>query len=133
MSVEDEKHLDLLAIFHYVVGGLAGVFSFMPFMHVFMGIAFLTGQFDDGSASPPPPFVGWMMIIMGTVFILGGWTLAILILINGRKIQKRRNRMFCMVVAGIECVMMPFGTVLGVFTLVVLCKDSVKAIFAQSA
>jgi hypothetical protein len=31
--------------------------------------------------------------------------------------------------AGIECVFMPFGTVLGVFTLVVLTRPSVKPLF----
>jgi hypothetical protein len=34
------------------------------------------------------------------------------------------------VVAGIECIVMPFGTVLGVFTLVVLSRESVKTLFA---
>ena len=27
---EDEKHLDLLAIFHYIVGGLTGLFACFP-------------------------------------------------------------------------------------------------------
>ncbi|HLA84602.1 MAG TPA: hypothetical protein VJL29_07390 [Thermoguttaceae bacterium] len=27
---EDEKYLDLLAIFHYVVGGLTGLFACFP-------------------------------------------------------------------------------------------------------
>jgi hypothetical protein len=42
-----------------------------------------------------------------------------------------KNRMYCMVVAGIECIFMPFGTILGVFTLITLTKDSVKGIFAE--
>ena len=37
--------------------------------------------------------------------------------------------LFCIVVAGVECMIMPFGTVLGVFTLIMLMKDSVKALF----
>jgi len=36
-----------------------------------------------------------------------------------------------MALARIECVFMPFGTILGVFTLIALNKDSVKAIFAE--
>ena len=31
--------------------------------------------------------------------------------------------------AGVECLFMPVGTVLGVFTIIVLVRDSVKAIF----
>jgi hypothetical protein len=34
-----------------------------------------------------------------------------------------------MAMAGIECVFMPFGTVLGVFTIIVLVREDVKAMF----
>jgi hypothetical protein len=39
---------------------------------------------------------------------------------------KRKFRMFSLVVAGLDCVQIPFGTVLGVFTLVILLRDSVR-------
>jgi hypothetical protein len=32
--------------------------------------------------------------------------------------------------AAVECLFMPFGTVLGIFTIVVLNRDSVKPLFA---
>ena len=31
---------------------------------------------------------------------------------------------------GVECLFMPFGTVLGVFTIVVLCREPVKQLFS---
>jgi hypothetical protein len=34
-----------------------------------------------------------------------------------------------MVIAAIQCAFTPFGTVLGVFTLIVLVRPSVKALF----
>lgn len=107
-----------------------GLFSCLPLFHVAMGIAMLTGSFFGEVASvPPPAIMGWMFLIMGTFFVLGGWACAVCILIAGRKLRRRRNRTFCLVVAGIECIFMPFGTVLGVFTLVQLSKDSVRALF----
>ena len=128
---EDIEHLDLLAMFHYIVAGITALFACMPFMHLFMGLAMVSGKFfEDSNGSAPPPIFGWMFIIMGAVFIVLGWSLAVAIFIAGRKLKKRENRMFCMVVAGIECIFMPFGTILGVFTLITLNKDSVKAIFA---
>ena len=33
--------------------------------------------------------------------------------------------------AGIECIFMPVGTVLGVFTIIVLVRNSVKALFGM--
>lgn len=128
MNDEDAKQLDLLAIFHYVVGGIMALFSCMPFMHVFMGLAIVSGKFfDSADASPPPDAAfGWIFVIMGSIFILLGWVISICIIVAGRKLKQRKSRMYCMVVAGIECMFMPFGTVLGVFTLIVLNKDSIK-------
>jgi hypothetical protein len=70
-----------------------------------------------------------MFVIMGSVFIIFGWSIAICILLAGKQLRRHKSRTFCMVVAGIECMIMPFGTVLGVFTLIALNKDSIKEIF----
>jgi hypothetical protein len=37
--------------------------------------------------------------------------------------------MFCLVMGGVECLFMPFGTVLGVFTIIVLMQEPVKQLF----
>jgi len=55
--------------------------------------------------------------------------LAVLMIIAGRFLAKRRHHTFCIVVAAIACLFMPFGTILGVFTLVVLMRDSVRLQF----
>lgn len=46
-----------------------------------------------------------------------------------RFLSRRRHHVFCLVIAGIECLVMPFGTVLGVFTIIVLTKESVREMF----
>ncbi len=48
-------------------------------------------------------------------------------------IKHRRSRTFCMVVAGISCLEVPYGTVLGVLSFIVLGRDSVSHLFASSA
>lgn len=124
---QDEQNLNLLAIFHYVVAGLTALFSCMFLAHVAMGIAMLCGAFEGKEA--PPRFLGWFFIIFPSVFILVAWTLAGFILAAGIKLRRRTSRTFCLVVAGLECMMMPFGTVLGVLTIAVLMKDSVRVLF----
>ena len=126
---QDEQHVRLLSIFQYVLGGITAFFACFPFIHVAMGIAMLSGAFTDQSGQGPPEFVGWIVIAMGSAFILAGWTLAALMIAAGRKLQRRRARTFCMVVGGIECILMPLGTVLGVFTIIVLTKDPVRRLF----
>jgi hypothetical protein len=48
---------------------------------------------------------------------------------TGRFLAHRKYYMFCIVMAAVECLFMPFGTVLAVFTLVVLLRESVKRMF----
>jgi hypothetical protein len=132
MNNEDIKNLDLLSLFHYILGGITALFACIPFLHVFIGLAMISGKFfEEANGSAPPPFIGWLFVIMGLVFILLGWCLALFMVVTGKKLKSRKNRMFCMVVAGVECIFMPFGTVLGVLTLIVLNKDSIKEIFAE--
>lgn len=124
---QDEHNLNLLSIFHYVLGGLTILGSCIFLFHIGLGIATLTGHLDGNDA--PPPGFGWIFIVMGTVAMLLGWTIGILMLIAGKKLKMRQSRTFCLVVAGIECIITPFGTVLGVFTIVTLMKESVIQLF----
>ena len=127
---QDESQLQLISIFHYVVGGMMAFVACIPFIHVTIGIAMLMGLMDDGSSGEAPPaFLGWIFIGVGGFIILVGWTLAICLLIAGRSLSRRRHYTFCTVIAGIACIFMPFGTVLGIFTLIVLSRPSVKAMF----
>ena len=48
-------------------------------------------------------------------------------------LRQRRHRTFSMVVAGFNCLYMPLGTVLGVFTFVVLSRDSVIGLYESSS
>lgn len=124
--------INLLATFHYVVGGIMALFSCMPFIHVFMGLMVISGGFAESGTThntPPDAWFGWIFVIMGSIFILLGWLISIAILIAGSKLRKRKNRTYCLVVAGIECMFMPFGTVLGVFTLIALTKEEAKELF----
>jgi hypothetical protein len=127
---QDEQHLNLLAIFHYIVSGFAFLFSCIFIIYIVMGIIMLCGGFDGKDQSPE--YFGLFFIILGMTFIIVGWTLAILIFINARKLKYRKSWTFCLVVAGIECIFSPFGTILGVFTIFVLMRDSVKELFAAN-
>ena len=124
---QDKEHLDLLAVFHYVVAGMTALMACFPFIHLAMGIVFLVARFDG--PNPPPRFVGWLLVIVASFFILCGWALALLMFLAGRRLHRRAAWRFCFVVAAIECILMPFGTVLGVFTIIVLSRASVKELF----
>lgn len=122
---EDGQYLKLISVFHYVVGGMVAFFACMFLFHFCIGVAMLTGAINDA-----PAFIGLMLVVMATVAITLGWTLSVCIIIAGRCLAKRKRYMFCLVMAAISCIFMPFGTVLGVFTIIVLMRPSVKELFA---
>jgi len=112
-----------------VVAGLMALFACIPFIHFFMGLALATGTFPDTDPEAQP--IGIFIMVFAGLFILAGWTLAVLIAYAGRSLQARRRYTYCLVMAGVECIFMPFGTVLGVFTIIVLMRDSVKEMFGR--
>ena len=129
----DTEHLRLLAIFHYVAAGLAAFFSFFPLLYATIGGIFIFVS-RHGTPKPgeelPPEFVGWIFVGLGLVLFLLGIAMAICILITGRCLSRRKAYSFALVVACIECVFVPFGTILGVFTIVALSRESVRALFS---
>ena len=128
----DTEHLWLLAIFHYVVAALAALFSFFPLLYSAMGGFMLYAAHHPGPSNqePPPAILGWIFIVFGALFFLAGLAMAICILIAGRSLARQRRYWFAFVMACIECLFMPFGTILGVFTIIVLSRESVKTLFS---
>jgi len=129
--VQDENHLRLLSIFHYVVGCLTALFFCFPLIHVSVGVAMLMGAFADGSPNQPPQFIGIIFVLIGSLIILFGWSVAGCTMYAGHCLSRRKNHTFCLVIAAISCMIVPFGTILGVLTIIVLVKPEVKSLFNQ--
>ena len=132
----DAEHLQLLAIFHYVVAGLAALFSLFPLLYTTVGAIFILAA-RHGTAKPgedlPPEFLGWIFAVLGALLFLIGIAIAICILIAGRSLALRKRYSFAFVMACIECLFVPFGTILGVFTIVVLSRESVRGLFSTAS
>jgi hypothetical protein len=131
---QDLQHLHILSILHYVKAGLLGLLALLPLIYVAVGAGMLSGAFPGTASSPPPPAImGWLFVAIGGTLVVLGELLAILIASAGYLLSRRRHRMFCIVVAAVECLSMPLGTVLGVFTILVLMRPSVQALFESGA
>ena len=126
-----EEHLRLLSILHHVVGGLTALFACFPIFHLIIGIVFIAlSAWPDAKGDAPPAFIGWLFVGAASAAMIVGWSMAACILIAGRFLAGRKHYMFCLVMAGIECIFMPFGTVLGVFTIIVLVRERAKEMFS---
>lgn len=127
----DVDHLNLLSIFHFVGAGFALLGILFLFGHfALMHYIFMNPELWQNQRGGPPPREFFSIFII--VYIIGGiWFVisAILNVVSGLFLHARRNRTFSLVVAGINCVHMPLGTLLGVFTIIVLLRPSVRDLY----
>ena len=133
---KDTDNLRTLAICHYVVSGLSLLgLGFLGLHYSIMRMVFDNPQMWEKAKSPPPfnpaeffHLFQWFYLLFGVLILVSG----ILTLIAGRFIHRRVNRTFSIVIAGLNCLHFPFGTVLGVFTLILLTKESVMRLYTQA-
>ncbi len=123
-------YLRLLSIFHYVVAGLAGLAALLPVLYMAVGLAILA-KASEPSGDPVGRVFALVFITVAAGLLLGALTLAVSIGLAGRWLAGHSHYNFCLVMAAVECVFMPFGTVLGVLTLIALLQPPVKVLFGE--
>jgi hypothetical protein len=130
----DADHLRLLGVFHFVIAGLLVVaLGFLVLHYFFLRVFIANPEMWKNQKGMPPPaeffaIFKWFYLIFGVVLIVT----AIANLLSGLFLQRRKHRTFSLVVAGMDCIQFPLGTVLGVFTFVVLLRDSVREAYKET-
>ena len=124
---QEVEYLKLASIFHYVVGALAMLVACIPFLHLFVGVGLATGAFD--ATEPPARAIGVVVAVIAVLFILSGWAFGVALIVAGRYLATYRHHTYCLVMAAVACIFMPFGTVLGVLTIILLMRPSVRSLF----
>ena len=135
-TAEDESHLNTLAICHFIYSGMLALFGLFGLIYVVFGVILATASLSGGGGGPggpPPAAIGGVVAAIGGFITLFLWAKAGCVLYSGMSIKKRQRRTFSFVIACICCMNIPLGTALGVFTLVVLSRQSVKAIYDRVA
>jgi len=74
----------------------------------------------------------WIFAVSAIGMAVAATGLVILKLLTARALKRRRNRWLCLATAAISCLNLPYGTALGVATLMVLSRESVVALFDGS-
>ena len=133
-AVVDDEQLRLLALFHYIFGGLGVAFALFAVVWTVV-IATMFASF-------PPPAAGVseeaaqqfrnmpaFMIAFFGVFAGLGVVYGVLQIVSGRCIARRRARLFTLIVALPGLLFIPYGTLLSVFTFVVLERASVERLY----
>jgi hypothetical protein len=132
-QIIDGEHIRLLSFFHFIVAGLALVgMGFLCLHFLFIRTFFANPQLWAPSRNAPPPMPANIMVFLNGFYLFFGFVLATACVLNvfaGLFLRQRNHRIFCMVVAGLNCLQIPFGTALGIFTLMVLSRNSVRESF----
>jgi uncharacterized membrane protein YhaH (DUF805 family) len=134
-SIIDEEHLKMLSLGYAVSAGVSAFYSLFGLLYVFMGIMMSTTLSHlpqtpaNPAQAPPPAFVGWIFSFIGLAFFLIATAVTAARFRAAWCIKHRKSRVFCMVIAGIGCLEFPYGTALGIFSFLVLGRDSVVPLF----
>ncbi len=136
-SVIDEEHLKLLSLGYMISAATTAFFSLFGLMYLFMGVVISAAiahkpEVATNTGQEPPAFLGWIFAGIGLGIFLVMIILAAAKLRAAFCIKNRKTRTFCMVMAGISCLEIPYGTVLGVLTFMVLGRISVVRLFDSS-
>lgn len=130
----DDGHIKLLAVFHFVLGGMSLLGLGFLLLHWFiMETVFSNPEMWKHQPGGPPPeqFLAifkvfkWFYLFGGVCIVAAG----IANVLSGIFLKTRRHHMFSLVVAGLNCMFFPLGTALGVFTFIVLLRESVKSAY----
>jgi hypothetical protein len=132
----DQDHLRLLAVFHFVGAALAVLGLVFLLVHYLFFHAVMANpdmwKGQKGGSPPPEVFFAFLRIFY---VLFGFFLLASLVgnLLSAIFLGQRRHRTFSLLVAGLNCLHVPVGTVLGVFTFVVLLRPSVREAYDAGA
>jgi hypothetical protein len=140
------SYLKILGIFHFIVAAMALFYALVMLIYMVMGLAMMAGGgfLDSGINSGnlfgnlygneeafPAAMFGMMFTIIPGIYFFFIMAFVVCMVIAGVSLLKKKNYYFCMVMAGISCLFVIFGTILGVFTLIVLAQPASKELFTK--
>ena len=147
--------LRLLSLGYYISGAIGAAFVSFLLIHffLFLGFSFIpesqwqaptrsaaVAQYASPTALPSasasanpnqgPPVIMFRIVagIIG-VIIVGGWILGALTAYAGHCIRKRKHKVFIYVMAAVNCIWIPYGTLLGIATIILFQWREVQAQF----
>jgi len=130
-ALPDQSSLDTLSIFYYILAALQVLAGFFPLLYMGCGTMFgimgaTSGRPGDAGAAAG---ISAFFICIGLPVLAIVWTFAYLNYLTAKSLRERKRMTLCFAMAIIACLNIPLGTILGVFTLVVLSKPEVKQSF----
>ncbi|QDU97301.1 hypothetical protein [Lignipirellula cremea] len=122
-SHQDMSKLKWLSVFWYLFAAIHAIPILVLVVVVGLKLVWFLGGGFRFNASATTPFV-----VFVTGVLLGSLHVALSFLV-ARCLSRQNRYGFCQVVAALNCLVVPVGTILAIFTLVVLSRGGVRALF----
>jgi hypothetical protein len=129
------EHLRVLSILNYVYAGLCLLGSCGGIFYLVMGGMFarlVERQGNNPHSAEAAEAVGGMMVAFGFLMTCFAVLGAVLSFLSARWMGQHRNRTFSLITAGLQCLAIPLGTILGIFTFVVLSTPEAEELYAAA-
>ena len=134
----DADHLRLLMVFHYVLAGFGLVgLGFLGLHFVMMRMVMRSPQIAENmkmNANMNGPSPADIFAVFQWFYLAGALWLGVFMILNvlsAIMLGARRHRVFSIVVSAFNCLHAPLGTILGIFTIIVLLRDSVNLTYVE--
>ena len=131
-TAEETKYitqLEMQSVFYWILGGVGLFLSFFLFIYgIIFGFIFFNDFMQDIIGTLGSNLSAWIAGIYISIFLIV-FSLAILNIIQGFKLNNRRNRRFSLFVSCYSILSFPLGTALGIFTIISLNNPIVKELY----
>lgn len=130
LSEQKRSYLEVLAIAHYVYAALIAFVALVMLLMATIGLmGFASGRgMHMGSGMRMDPAGCFLSAFIGLAPLVV-IAMAVVSFLVGRWLQQRRQWLPIVVVSVLNALNVPLGTLLGVFTIIVLVGDDVRAAF----
>ncbi len=125
--------LKALTVCHYVFAGLSLLGLLGIYLHYFI-MSKVMIMADSVKTSSPHVNMEEFFDVFRWIYLIGGGLCVLSAVGNfltAGYIRGRKARMFCLIMSGLNCLQIPVGIVLGIFTIIVLARDSVVELYQE--
>jgi hypothetical protein len=126
------EHVRLLAIFHFVYAGIVVLGSLVPIFWLTVASVWwpeLAAEARHDNDLRPAMASGALVAGLIGFGVVLSWLWAALVFFAGRSLIVYRRHTFCLVIAGLACLCIPLGTILGAVSLVILNREETRQLF----
>jgi len=131
-----EHDLKLLSVGYFVQGGVVTFYALLALCYIgVVGAVVFKTIHDSAQSGAADQIPAWVLPVIGSVLatvMLVILASGFLLLYAGLSLRRHKHRTFLLVMAALSCMAIPYGTLLGIFSFIVLQRPSAKALFGRA-